>query len=406
MSTVIVLGGCGAVGRVTAKTLANHDAFDRVIIADIDLPRAQGLAAEMGPKVSALHVDAGDVAAVAAAVRGAKVVVNCTGPFYRFARPCLQGAIDAGVDYVDVNDDVDATLDLLSMDAAVKAAGISALIGMGNSPGVTNVLGRFIADQFLDETDAVDIYHAHGGEAFEGEGVVAHRLHGMGMDIPMFLDGALKYVRFFGEDGIALRTRTDFHLIGKDIPVYPYPHPEQITMPQHMKVQRVTNRGTVLPDAYFHLTTEVARLGLTSQEPLTVAGQTVVPRDFAIAWLLKQRGEILKAEDYGAQRGCTKVVVSGKRHGLPRSYVFSMASMSAALGEGTGIPAALGAILMAQGKVKGPGVLPPEAACDPMDFLEVAAPVLATMKTGGSFDGFLIEKIDEHGNVEKVDLPI
>ena len=83
-----------------------------------------------------------------------------------------------------------------------------------------------------------------------------------------------------------------------------------------------------------------------------------------------------------------------------------MASMSAALGEGTGIPAALGAILMAQGKVKGPGVLPPEAACDPMDFLEVAAPVLATMKTGGSFDGFLIEKIDEHGNVEKVDLPI
>ena len=406
MSTVIVLGGCGAVGRVTAKTLAQHEAFDHVVIADIDLGRAQALAAEMGPKVSAIQVDAGDVAAVRDAVRGARVVVNCTGPFYRFARPCLQGAIDAGVDYVDVNDDVDATLDLLSMDEAVKQAGIRALIGMGNSPGVTNLLGKFLADEFLDETDSVDIYHAHGGEAFEGEGVVAHRLHGMGMDIPMFLDGALQYVRFFGEDGIALRSKTDFHLIGKDIPVYPYPHPEQITMPQHMKVRRVTNRGTVLPDAYFHLTTEVARLGITDREPLNVAGTSVVPREFAIAWLLKRRDEILKAQDYGSQRGCTKVVVSGTRKGVARSYVFSMASVSAALGEGTGIPAAFGAILMAQGKVKGPGVLPPEAAVSAMDFLDVAGPVLATMKTGGSFDGFLIEKIDEHGNVERVDLPL
>lgn len=406
MSTVIVLGGCGAVGRVTAKTLAQHEAFDHVVIADIDLARAQGLAAEMGPKVSAMQVDAGDVGAVRDAIRGARVVVNCTGPFYRFARPCLQGAIDAGVDYVDVNDDVDATLDLLSMDEAVRVAGIRALIGMGNSPGVTNLLGKFLADEFLDETDSVDIYHAHGGEAFEGEGVVAHRLHGMGMDIPMFLDGALRYVRFFGEDGIALRAKTDFHLIGKDIPVYPYPHPEQITMPQHMKVRRVTNRGTVLPDAYFHLTTEVARLGLTDREPLNVAGTSVVPREFAIAWLLKRRDEILKAQDYGSQRGCTKVVVSGTRKGVARSYVFSMASVSAALGEGTGIPAAFGAILMAQGKVKGPGVLPPEAAVSAMDFLDVAGPVLATMKTGGSFDGFLIEKIDEHGNVERVDLPL
>jgi len=406
MSTVIVLGGCGAVGRVAAKTLANHDAFDRVVIADIDLARAVALATEIGPKVTALQLDAADVGSMTAAMRGAKVVVNCTGPFYRFARPCLQAALDAAVDYVDVNDDVDATLDLLSMDGVVKAAGIRALIGMGNSPGVTNLLGRFIADQFLDETQAIDIFHAHGGEAFEGEGVVAHRLHGMGMDIPMFLDGALKYVKFFGEDGIALRTTTDFHLIGKAIPVYPYPHPEQITMPQHMSLQRVTNRGTVLPDAYFSLTTEVARLGLTSREPLSVGGQAIVPREFAISWLLKQRDEILKSQEFGAQRGCTKVVVSGQRYGLPRTYVFSMASVSAALGEGTGIPAALGAILMAQGKVKGPGVLPPEAACDPMDFLDVAAPVLASMKTGGSFEGFLIEKIDEHGNVEKVDLPI
>ena len=42
-----------------------------------------------------------------------------------------------------------------------------------------------------------------------------------------------------------------------------------------------------------------------------------------------------------------------------------MASMSQALGEGTGIPAAMGAILMNRGKVYGKGVMPPEGCLHP-----------------------------------------
>lgn len=97
----------------------------------------------------------------------------------------------------------------------VRRAGRRALNGMGNSPGVTNIVGRMLAEPLLDEAEAVDIYHCHGGEAFEGPGVLAHRLHGMAMDIPMFLDGELRTVRFSDDDGIALRTRTDFHTIGR-----------------------------------------------------------------------------------------------------------------------------------------------------------------------------------------------
>jgi saccharopine dehydrogenase (NAD+, L-lysine forming) len=72
---------------------------------------------------------------------------------------------------------VDVTLEILEMDEDARRAGISALIGMGSSPGATNLLARFAADNLLDETGSIDIFHAHGGELFEGEGVIGHRFH-------------------------------------------------------------------------------------------------------------------------------------------------------------------------------------------------------------------------------------
>jgi saccharopine dehydrogenase (NAD+, L-lysine forming) len=406
MPKVIVLGGVGAVGRVAARTLVAHPAFDHVTIADIREDEARKIAAELGPKAGAARVDAGDGASVRRAVAGHDVVLNCTGPFYAFARTVLQAVIDERIAYVDVCDDVDATIQLLEMDEAARKAGVTALVGMGNSPGITNLLGRFAADNLLDEIHAVDIYHCHGGEAFEGEGVIAHRFRGMSTEIPMFLEGELRHVRFFEPDGLALRERVDFHDIGAGVPVYPYPHPEQITMPRHLKVRRVTNKGTVLPDEYFQLTTELARLGLTSDAPIEVRGQRVVPRDFAIAWLKAQRDVILAQTKFGSQRGCTMVVTSGLRHGKPRAYRFSMSSGDMALGEGTGIPAAMGAILLLQGKVKGPGSVPPEAGINPIDFLMLVKPVLDAMPKAGTFEGVILEKVDENGQVERVPLPL
>jgi saccharopine dehydrogenase (NAD+, L-lysine-forming) len=406
MDKVVVLGGAGAVGRVAARTLASFGGLGRVVVADRDVGAALAVQGDLGPaRVEVAAVDVGDAAGLRAVIQGARVVLNCTGPYYRFARPVLEACIAARVDYVDVCDDVDATFALLDLDDAARAAGVRALIGMGNSPGITNLLGRLAADLLLQEVEAIDIYHAHGGEPFEGPGVVAHRLHGMSLDIPVFLDGALKTVRFFEPDGIALRERVDFHLVGRDLQVYPYPHPEQITMPRHIRCRQVTNRGTVLPQAYFELTTEVARLGLTGTAPLEVGGRAVVPRDFAIAWLLQERERLLREPPFGPQRGCTKVVVRGQRKGEPTSFVFSLASTDQALGEGTGIPAAMGVILALRGKVKGPGVLPPEAAVAPLDFLALVKPVLATTGQQGSFQGVLVERVRADGRTQTVDLP-
>jgi len=399
---VTVLGGCGAVGSVAVRTLASLDDFSEIVIGDIDDAKARRLAEELGKdKLTAVKVDARDPRSVKEAIRGSDVVLNCVGPFYMFGPPILRAVIEEGLNYVDICDDVDATLKLLEMDGEAKRAGVSALIGMGSSPGVTNLLAKFCADHLLEDVEAIDIYHAHGGEPKEGAGVIGHRIHSMLIDIPMFLDGEFRKVSFFGDDGVALREEVDFHLLGRHR-VYPYPHPETITLPRYIKCRRVTNKGTVLPPQYFELIMEIVRLGMVDEEPIDVKGHPVSPLDFIIAYIIKQREKILKETNFGEQRGCVKIVVRGTKEGKPHQYAFSLASVGQAMGEGTGIPAALGATLMVRGKIQGKGVLPPEACVNPLDFLAIMQSYLKLEKVGGEGSPLLIESTDAEGNTRRI----
>jgi saccharopine dehydrogenase (NAD+, L-lysine forming) len=407
MAKVIVLGGAGAVGSVAVRTLAKHNEFSEVAIGEYNIDRAEKLKAEIGgKKVSVIKFDAMDSKSILKAIAGCDVVLNCVGPFYSTVKQILTAVIESKINYVDVCDDVDVTLDIFEMDGRAKSAGITALIGMGNSPGVTNIIAKLASNDLLDETDSIDIFHAHGGEKVEGEGVIGHRFHCMSIDIPMFLDGAMKYVKYFEDDGIALRETFEFPILGK-VPLYPYPHPEQVTIPKYIKTKRVTNKGSVIPNEYYNLTRDLCGLGFASREPLTVKGQTVVPYDFAVAYILRAREEILKKTNFGSQRGCCSVVVRGKKNGERKEYRFHMASRSQALGEGTGIPAAMGAILMHRGKVAGPGVMPPEACVVPKEVLALMPEVMDLDKNkedGEAFGGFLVESVDESGKISKLSL--
>lgn len=409
MAKVIVLGGCGAVGSVVVKTLSAQDIFSQIIIGDINRQRADTILSENPQNnISFLKVNAEDPQSIRSAIAGCDLVINCIGPFYKTVKTILAQVITAKINYVDVCDDVDVTLEIFELHEKAKTAGITALIGMGSSPGATNLLAKFAADHLLDETAAIDIFHAHGGEPVEGEGVIGHRFHCMSIDIPMFLDGELRYVKFFEEDGRALRRTFDFPALGNDIKVYPYPHPEQITLPKYIPLKQVTNRGTVLPDEYYTLTKDVCKAGLSSRDPVNVNGRPVVPYDFAMAYIIRERERILKETDFGRQRGCCSVVAAGKKDGKYQEYRFHMASRSEALGEGTGIPAAIGGILMQQGKITQKGVLPPEGCVNPVDFIDLITKVMDLDKkdkdSHDEFGGVIVQKIDENGNMEIIDI--
>ena len=407
MAKVTVLGGCGAVGSVAVKTLAAQNMFSRIRIGDVNMAKARAIIDEIGSKkVSAVRVNAEDPASVKKAIKGSDIVLNCVGPFYKSVKAILRVVIDERINYVDICDDVDVTLDILKMDKAAKKAGITALIGMGASPGITNLFAKLVADTLLDETESVDIFHTHGGEPIEGEGVIGHRFHCMTIDIPIFLDGRLKYVRYFGEDGIALRQTFDFPIVGKNIPLYPYPHPEQVTLPKYIKVKQVTNKGSVLPIEYYELTGNICKLGLASKEPLDVRGKSIVPYDFAVAYIIRERDRILKRTKFGTQRGAMAVVVKGKKEGRREEYRVHMASEGAALGEGTGVPAAMGVILMDQGKITAKGVLPPEGCVDPNDIIRLRSTMKPVKKKGRkkAVELLYAERIDARGKAQRIDL--
>jgi saccharopine dehydrogenase (NAD+, L-lysine-forming) len=393
------------VGSTAARTLASSESFSELVIADKDLRSAESLASELGGKVKAVEVDADDAGSLKDAIRGSAVVLNCVGPFYRYGPPILDAAIEEGIDYVDICDDMDATEIMLEKDGRAREAGVSALVGMGSSPGMANLLVKFTAENLLSEVEAVDIYHAHGGEPVEGPAVIKHRFHSMEIDIPVFLDGEYKTVKLFEESGKALEEVTDFRDVGT-YPVYAYPHPETITLPKYIKgVKRVTNLGLVIPTAYAQLIKDMVRLGLTSDEPLEVQGQKVIPREFAVAYVISRRDQLLKEAGIDGPRGCLKIVVKGSKEGEPHTYVFSMSSSGMGMGEGTGIPAALGAIVMGQGKVTPKGVFPPEAAIDPMDMIKLAGEVIKSSGKGESLPVY-VEHIDKDGKVESVDLKL
>lgn len=401
---VVVLGGGGGIGRVASATLAATDDAGSVTVADLDLTAAkrtvEGIA---DPRFAAAEVDVSAPSSIQAVLQGAALVVNCVGPFYRFGAPVLQAAIDAGVDHVDVCDDLDATRDSLALDGAARAAGVRSVVGMGNSPGLANVFVKLCDEWFLDEVHDVEIMHIHGGEPDEGPAVLKHRIHAMTSDVPLFVDGRFVEVRQLEDSGAAFVHEEDFPGVGI-YPVYPYPHPETITLPASFpSLKGATNLGVVFPLSYFSMTQELVAAGMASEDPVEVGGSTVAPIDVMVALLRRERPRLLAEAGVEGPAGCLRVVVSGVKDAETHSYVCSLHSRSEGAGEGTGIPAGLAAVLALRGLIEGgPGVHAPEAVVPVAPMLELASQVVGTLGVSGGGLPLTVEHVLSDGSREEV----
>lgn len=406
MARIVVLGGGGGVGGVAARALATAKEVTQLIVADARLDAAQATVALLpeGALATACAMDAASPESLAAVLADADVVLNCVGPFYRFGPPVLRAAIEAGVNYVDVCDDLAPTRAMLELHGEAERRGVTCLLGMGNSPGLANVLVKLCADQLLEHVDEVDIFHIHGGEPVEGPAVIKHRIAAMIDPVPLFLDGRMVEVQQLAADGEAQVEEVDFPNVGTS-PVYPYPHPETITLPQHIPgLKHATNKGAIFPLPYFHLTQDMVRVGACGTAPLEVNGVEVSPIDFSVAHILSRRAALLKEAGVKGPAGCLKIVVAGRQGGERQRFTFTLSSRSSGAGEGTGIPAAAGAVMMALGEVHGPGVLPPEAAVAPLPMLMRAMSMAKALGTGAG-TAIAITREDADGSIHEIPLP-
>lgn len=149
---VTVVGGAGAMGRKAVETLASFDEVSEVQVLDRDVAALSLINLDESARqkltpivVDVLHDD------LVPHLGGSAAVLSTLGPFTIFGERVLGAAVDAGVNYVDINDDWEPTVAALEWNDRARAAGITALIGMGASPGVSNVL----AARAAAELDAV-----------------------------------------------------------------------------------------------------------------------------------------------------------------------------------------------------------------------------------------------------------
>jgi saccharopine dehydrogenase-like NADP-dependent oxidoreductase len=151
----VVLGGVGAIGRVVVRDLFESHRRNRILIADFNKAAARQYARSFrSRRVTAAFADASKPGQLAGLLRGHAVVINCTQ--HDFNLRVMQAALAANVHYLDLGGLFVWTRKQLKLNRKFECAGLTAILGMGCSPGITNVLTRAAVEE-LEHVDSVRI---------------------------------------------------------------------------------------------------------------------------------------------------------------------------------------------------------------------------------------------------------
>ncbi|CFY02990.1 Saccharopine dehydrogenase / Homospermidine synthase [Syntrophomonas zehnderi OL-4] len=396
---IVIIGGAGEMGSVAVEYLATRPECSEIVIADYNYDAAVQLKDQLAnPKITAAQVDVTDRPKLLEVIKGASVVMNFAGPFYRLAHYVVEAAIEAKVNYVDVCDDYDATRKLLGYDKAAKEAGVSILICTGASPGITNLFAR-IGSDWLDEVEEIhtawatgDTGDGQGEGSEEGAAVLLHLLHACAGTVPSFQNSEFVEVRPMNDAGELTVTFPD--PLGK-VTFYDIGHPEPMTIPYFINgVKTVTNKGSVM--SYTKLIKNIVDLELWREEPVKIGNASVSPADFIVAFLMQNQHLMQFEAPIGA--GGMYVSVKGTKNGAPKKFELMRIS-SQSMGESTAIPTAAGALLLGAGKITQKGVIAPECI-EPALFIEELAkrPDPPTQYNSG----LIIREVLENGELKVI----
>ena len=136
---VAVLGAAGTIAPAIVRDLAESSEVGELTLLDLDEQRAAAVAASSGAAgATARAVDATDVDALAAALAGADVLVNSAS--YRINLAAMEASLRAGCNYLDLGGLYWITQRQLELSERFERAGLLAVLGIGSSPGKTNLM--------------------------------------------------------------------------------------------------------------------------------------------------------------------------------------------------------------------------------------------------------------------------
>ncbi len=390
----VLVVGAGGQGAPCASILSRDAEVSKIVLADIDLGLADKVAEKIGSdKINTMRVDAGNLKDLLKAATDVDAIINLTLP--RFNLNIMEAALKSGAHYVDT-----ALGDLiwrqlieqkpLEFDDNIKKAGLTAVIGCGGSPGITNVLIRYVCDK-LDSLDAIRCIIGRRGSE-ESKHVVKAWDPGWCPDVAIddyaeepvvFEDGEYKLVPPFS--GVEEYKFPD--PVGPQL-VSLHAHEEAVTLP------RFIGKGVRYAEFKYPLDMvagALVKLGFASHDPINVSGVRVAPRDVLLRlvrrpvdnFLTEDEDTVINPAEYSA---FVVMEIEGEKAGDKVKYTVTRRWSGASADETLRIFRRLGttrvfvavpAIVAAKMSIEGDaekGIIAPECL-DPIKFLKMMAEI-------------------------------
>jgi len=381
MSKVIVIGA-GGVGNVVAHKCAQlPEIFEEIVLASRTEAKciaiAKDIEAKQGRSIRTASIDADDVEATTAFLRTEKpdLVINVALPYQDL--PLMDACLEAGVDYLD-------TANYEPHDEAkfeykwqwayqdrFKDAGLTALLGSGFDPGVTNVFCAYAQKHLFDTIETIDILDANAGD---------HGYHFATNFNPEINIREITQNGRYWEEGqwkeipaLSVKQAYNFPVVGEKDAYLLY-HEELESLCRNIHGLKRIRFWMTFSEKYLTHLRVLENVGMTSIEPIDFQGQKIAPIEFLKA-ILPDPASLGPRTKGKTCIGCDIVgVKDGKKK---RVFIYNVCDhqecyrevSSQAISYTTGVPAMIGAQMILRQLWKRPGVWNMEQ-CDPDPFME------------------------------------
>jgi saccharopine dehydrogenase (NAD+, L-lysine-forming) len=372
----LVLGASGQIGAYTAQDLVEFSKAE-VIASSRKLGNVKKAMDDLhlGKLVHVMELDASDTDAVAKVAKSEKVdaVVNCA--WYQTNLAVMKACLRAGAHYTDLGGFFDTCLKQLQLHREWKNAGVNATIGLGSTPGLTNVAGAAGAAK-LDKVDTINIYCSWGNTLEVKEPgwpgySIRTVLDEFTQEPVMWLDGKhVKQPVLSGETTVTMQEP-----IGK-VTAYYVKHSEPATLGRYIgKGCRNVTFRIGFPSTDFATFRTLRSLGFADTEGIPFGDQKVSPLDYLTSMyqraIAKSRHDAPPKEEY--EYDAFRIDVFGTRQGTPATVTYHIITWNdpergIPSARDTSVPPAVVSYWQGKGKIREPGVFPAEATVDPEPF--------------------------------------
>ena len=370
---IVVLGGTGLTGRCAVRDLAESPEVSEVVMTSRSLKKAQKIADEIkSKKVSIAQIDVTKHDDTVRVLKGANVAINAVQYYYNL--DIMKAALEAKVNYLDLGGLFHTALNQLKLNDKFREAGLTAILGIGECPGITNVMARYAVDR-LDSVETILVRDTwmdftEGAPPFMVTWSLSTLFDEMTIPAIIFENGQYKEVP---------------PLSGKETMMFPEPfgaqdqyytiHSEAATFPISFKNKGIKNVNWKEGGPGLLEIKMLVDVGLAGEEPLRMRDTEISPRQFLLRLLdsknLMGCPEGVTPDDWEV----TRIIAIGKKDGKKLSRTMdaifrSKAAWKATAGEvSVGVPASIAAQMLARGDIKVKGVIPPENCIDPEPFM-------------------------------------